>query len=207
MPRIVTHSRPTAQHPLTEFYREEFKKHQEISRAGLEKKFGGHGLLLDTGELKAKDEEELKIVTRLHTATHLLQQALRTILGPDVAQRGSDITAERTRFDFSFSRKVTPEELIQVQDLVNEVIGKDLPMQYVELPIEGAKKTGALYFFREKYPEHVKVYYVGRTLEDAFSKEFCGGPHVTHTAEIGSIRIAKEEAVGAGVRRIRLVFS
>ncbi|MBI4268477.1 alanine--tRNA ligase [Candidatus Uhrbacteria bacterium] len=185
----------------------EFKKHQEISRAGVEKKFGGHGLLLDTGELKAKDEEELKIVTRLHTATHLLQQALRTVLGSEVAQKGSDITAQRTRFDFSFGRKLTSEELLAVENMVNTVIQKDLPMQKIELPIEEAKKTGALFFFREKYPEKVSVYYAGSTLDEAFSKEFCGGPHVTHTGAIGGIKITKEEATGAGVRRIRAVLA
>lgn len=183
----------------------EFKKHQEISRAGLEKKFGGHGLLLDTGELKAKDDAELKVVTRLHTATHLLQQALRTVLGADVAQKGSDITAERTRFDFSFPRKLTEEEVKKVEALVNESIARDLPMQCVELPIEEAKQTGALYFFSQKYPERVKVYYAGESLQDAFSKEFCGGPHVTHTGEVGGVKIIKEEACGAGVRRIRAI--
>lgn len=181
----------------------EFKKHQEISRAGAEKKFGGHGLLLDTGELKAKDNAELKIVTRLHTATHLLQAALRRVLGNEVSQKGSDITAERTRFDFAFPRKLTPEEIKKVEDLVNEVIGKDLPVQYKEMPKEAAEKTGALYFFKEKYPPMVKVYYAGHSIEDAFSKEFCGGPHVTHTLEVGRFKIAKEEAVGSGVRRVR----
>ena len=190
-----------------EGFEEEFRKHQAISRAGVEKKFGGHGLLLDTGELKAKDEEELKTVTRLHTATHLLQQALRMVLGSEVAQKGSDITAERTRFDFSFGRKLTPDEVAQVEAVVNEIIQRDLPMSCQELPIEEAKKTGALYFFREKYPERVKVYYVGDSIENAFSKEFCGGPHVTHTAEIGGIKIMKEEAVGAGVRRIRAALA
>ena len=194
-------------------FRQWFKKHQEISRAGQEKKFGGHGLLLDTGELKAKDEAELKKVTRLHTATHLLQAALRKVLGPEVNQMGSDITVERTRFDFTFPCKLTAEEIKKVEDLVNDIIKKDLPMQYKEMPIEEAKKTGALHFFsarggsalggKEKYPERVKVYYAGRSLEDAFSKEFCGGPHVTHTGEIGKFKIVKEEAVGAGVRRIR----
>lgn len=182
---------------------EEFKKHQEVSRAGAEKKFGGHGLLLDTGELKAKDEEELKKVTRLHTATHLMQAALRKVLGPEVQQRGSDITAERTRFDFAFPRKLTAEEIKKVEDLVNEVIQKDLPMQFKEMPKEEAEKTGALYFFKEKYPERVRVYYAGHSLKDAFSKEFCGGPHVTYTLTIGKFKIFKEEAVGAGVRRIR----
>ncbi len=183
----------------------EFRKHQEISRAGAEKKFGGHGLLLDTGELKAADERELAIVTRLHTATHLLQQALRDVLGPEVKQAGSDITVERTRFDFSYNKKVTSDELKAVEERVNEIIRQDVPMQYCELPFEEAKKTGALYFFHDKYPESVKVYFAGKTLEDAYSKEFCGGPHVTHTGAIGHVRIIKEEACSAGVRRIRAV--
>jgi len=181
----------------------EFERHQAASRAGVEKKFGGHGLLLDTGELKAGNEEELKKVTRLHTATHLLQQALRDVLGTEVEQRGSDITVERTRFDFSFSRKVTPEELQKAEDIVNTKIKEGLPMTYVELPIDEAKKTGALYYFKEKYPDTVKVYYVGSSLESAYSKEFCGGPHVTNTATVGVFTILKEEAVSAGIRRIR----
>lgn len=186
-------------------FEEEFRKHQEISRAGVEKKFGGHGLLLDTGELKAANEQELKIVTRLHTATHLLQAALRNVLGGEVAQKGSDITVERTRFDFSFNRKVSPEEIAAVEQEVNSVINQDVPMQYVEMPLEEAQKTGALYYFHEKYPEKVKVYYVGSSMEDAYSKEFCGGPHVTHTGEVGQVKIVKEEACSAGVRRIRAV--
>lgn len=186
-----------------EEFDKEFKKHQAISRAGAEKKFGGHGLLLDTGELKARDEAEVKKVTRLHTATHLLQAALRKVLGSEVRQMGSDITAERTRFDFTFSRKLTPEEIKKVEDLVNEVIAQDLPVSFVELPKAEAEKSGALFFFKQKYPEHVKVYYVGHSLADAFSKEFCGGPHVSHTLEIGKFKIIKEEAVGSGVRRIR----
>ncbi|MBI2121896.1 MAG: alanine--tRNA ligase [Candidatus Sungbacteria bacterium] len=184
---------------------EKAKKHQEISRRGTEKKFGGHGLLLDTGELKAADENELKIVTRLHTATHMLQQALREVLGPDVHQAGSDITVERTRFDFTFQRKLTSEEIKQVEDLVNQKIKEDLPMQKKVLPKSEAEKTGALYFFKEKYPDPVNVYFIGKDLENAWSKEFCGGPHVMHTGEIGKFRIAKEEAVGAEVRRIRAV--
>ncbi|MDE2001050.1 MAG: alanine--tRNA ligase [Patescibacteria group bacterium] len=181
----------------------EFKKHQEISRAGAEKKFGGHGLLLDTGELKAADEEELKKVTRLHTATHLAQAALRKVLGDDVHQMGSDITAQRARFDFSFPRKLTDEEVKKVEDLVNGAVQQDLPMQYVEMPIEEAKKTGALYFFKAKYGDRVKVYFAGHDLASAFSKEFCGGPHVTHTLEVGKFKIGKQESVGAGARRIR----
>jgi len=182
---------------------EEFKKHQEISRAGKEAKFGGHGIYLKTGEVTVKDKSELGKVTRLHTATHLLHAALRQILGPEVRQNGSDITVERTRFDFTFPRRLMPEELKKVEDLVNEVIKKDLPMQYKEMPLAEAQKTGALYFFREKYPKRVKVYYAGRSLEDAFSKEFCGGPHVGRTLEIGQFKIIKEEAVSSGVRRIR----
>jgi alanyl-tRNA synthetase len=185
---------------------EEFKKHQEISRAGAEKKFGGHGLLLDTGELKAGSEEELDKVLRLHTATHLLQQALRETLGSDVHQMGSDITAERTRFDFSFPRKLTDEEVKKVEMIVNEQIQKDLPVGFVEMPLAEAQKTGALHFFKQKYPSRVKVYYIGHSLRDAFSKEFCGGPHVTNTLKIGKFKISKQEAVGAGVRRIRGVI-
>lgn len=184
----------------------EFAKHQKISRAGLEKKFGGHGLLLDTGELKAGNKEELTKVTRLHTATHLLQRALRDVLGSAVQQCGSDITAERTRFDFSFSRKLTLDEIKKVEARVNEIIQKDLSVGFKELPKDEAIKTGALYFFKEKYPERVKVYYVGDMFETAYSKEFCGGPHVTHTGEIGRFTITKEEAVGAGMRRIRAVI-
>jgi alanyl-tRNA synthetase len=178
-----------------------FKEHQAKSRAGAEKKFGGHGLLLDTGELKAANEEELKIVTRLHTATHLLQAALRTVLGDSVHQAGSDITVERTRFDFTFARKLTDAELQRVEDLVNAAIVQDLPVTKVTLPREEAEKTGALHFFKIKYPAQVDVYSVGE-----FSKEFCGGPHVTHTGAIGPIRIVKEEGVSAGVRRIRAVL-
>lgn len=181
----------------------EFKKHQVMSRAGAEKKFGGHGLLLDTGELKAGNIEELKKVTRLHTATHLLQQALCDVLGSEVQQRGSDITVLRTRFDFSFSRKMTPEELKKVEDIVNIKIKEDLAVSFQEMPIEEAKKTGALYYFKEKYPDRVKVYFVGKSFAEAYSKEFCGGPHVTRTGEIGTFKILKEEAVSAGTRRLR----
>ena len=182
----------------------EFAKHQEISKAGQEKKFGGHGLLLDTGELKAADEEELKKVTRLHTATHLLQAALRKVLGDAVEQRGSDITSERTRFDFLFPRKLTPEELKKIEVLVNYAIEKNFPVTVRELPLEEAKKSGALFFYKGHYPESVKVYTVGNG-EETLSKELCGGPHVSGTGEIGKFKIIKEEASSAGVRRIRAV--
>ncbi|MDO8505816.1 MAG: alanine--tRNA ligase [bacterium] len=181
----------------------EVARHREISKAGSVAKFGGHGLLLDTGELKAANEEELKVVTRLHTATHMLQKALREVLGTEVHQAGSDITVERTRFDFTFSRKLTPEEIKKVEDIVNEKVKEDLPMQKVVLPKSEAEKTGALYFFKEKYPDPVNVYFMGNDIESAWSKEFCGGPHVTHSGTVGKFKIAKEEACSSGVRRIR----
>lgn len=183
-------------------FEKEFEKHQEISRAGQEKKFGGHGLILDTGELKAANEEELAIVTRLHTATHLLNAALHKVLGDTVVQNGSDITVERTRFDFNFPRKLTVEEIAKIEETVNYAIQKDFPVTIQNLPLEDAKKTGALYMERSRYPDPVKVYTVGNA-EETFSKELCGGPHVTHTGEIGHFKIAKEEASSAGVRRIR----
>jgi alanyl-tRNA synthetase len=184
-------------------FEEEMRKHQEISRAGQEKKFGGHGLILDTGELKARNAEELDKVLRLHTTTHLLHQALRDVLGNNVMQAGSDITAERTRFDFEFNRKMTMDEIKKVEELINQKIKEDLPVGYKEMPKGEAEKTGALHFFKQKYPDRVKVYYVGHSLPSAYSKEFCGGPHVEHTGQIKGIKITKEEAVAAGIRRIR----
>lgn len=189
-------------------FQKEFERHQEISRAGVEKKFGGHGLLLDTGELKARTPEEVERVIRLHTATHLLQWALREVLGKEVHQTGSDITAERTRFDFSFGRKVTPAELAEVESLVNDAIAHDHPVHYKELPKAEAIETGALHLEKAKYPDHVKVYYIGKENgAKPFSAEFCGGPHVTHTRTVGKIKIVKEEAVAAGIRRIRAVIN
>ena len=189
-----------------EDFDKEFEKHREASRAGLEKKFGGHGLILDTGEIKAASEEELKVVTRLHTATHLLQAALRKVLGGDVHQAGSDITASRLRFDFAFDRKLTDEEIKQLEDMVNDIVEKNFDMGFVELPYEEAIKTGALYFEKEKYPPIVKVYSaVDPKSGEVFSRELCGGPHVSHTAELGHFKITKEESVGAGIRRIRAV--
>ncbi len=179
-------------------FKEEFNKHQAISRAGVEKKFGGHGLVLNTGEARAANEEELKIVIRLHTATHLLQAALRKILGPEVRQKGSDITAERLRFDFTFRRKLTSEELAAVEKLVQEKIDANLKVEMRQMPFEEALKESALTVPGSGYPEKVKVYSVNR-----FSKEVCGGPHVQNTGEIGRFKIIKEEAIAMGVRRIR----
>ncbi|OGD23884.1 hypothetical protein A2Z10_03830 [Candidatus Azambacteria bacterium RBG_16_47_10] len=185
---------------------EEYKKHQEVSRAGAEKKFGGHGMKLQTGELKAADDAELVKVTRLHTATHLLQAALREVLGDHVRQRGSDITAERLRFDFIHTQKMTDEEKKKVEDIVNAHIGEALPVVHKEMAIDDAEKTGALMFDKEKYGNTVSVYTIGNE-ENAISKELCGGPHVDNTKEIGHFTIVKEEASSAGVRRIRATIA
>jgi alanyl-tRNA synthetase len=190
-------------------FEEEYKKHQAISRAGAEKKFGGHGLVLDTGELKAGSKEDMEKVIRLHTATHLLQRALRNNFGNEIKQMGSDINPERGRFDFSFDRKLTPEEINKIENEVNEIVSKDLPVYYKEMPIEEAKNTGALYFFKEKYPNIVRVYFIGPDpIEDEkpYSIEFCGGPHVEHTLQVGKFKIQKQESVGAGIKRIKFIL-
>ncbi len=173
----------------TEFdalYDEYLAKHQNLSRKGAEHKFAGG--LADHSER----------VVRMHTATHLLHQALKDVLGPDVNQKGSNITAERLRFDFSFPRKVTPEELSKVEKIVNQQVQKDLTVEKKILPLAEARKLGATGLFGEKYGETVSVYTIGD-----YSKEFCGGPHVEHTGQVGKFTILKEEAVSAGVRRIK----
>ncbi len=172
-----------------------FKEHQEKSRSGSDKKFKG-GLAGDS-----------VVETRYHTATHLLHQALRQVLGDHVSQKGSNITAERLRFDFTHPAKMTDEEKKQVEQIVNDQIRASLPVQMVTLPREAAEETGALHFFGVKYGDQVQVYYIGYTMEQAFSKEFCGGPHVTNTSELGTFTIQKEEAVSQGVRRIKAVLS
>ena len=173
----------------------EMEYHQELSRSGAGAKFkGGLG---DTSDMSVK----------YHTATHLLHQALRQVLGDHVSQKGSNITPERLRFDFSHTQKMTDEEKQKVEDIVNEKIASALPVSVVELPFAEAEKTGALHFFGEKYGDRVALYYIGNTIEEAFSKEFCGGPHVKNTSELGHFKIQKEEAVSAGVRRIKAVLS
>ena len=166
-----------------------FARHQELSRAGAEQKFKGG--LADSSEETA----------RLHSATHLLQAALRKVLGEHVEQRGSNITAERLRFDFSHEEKMTPEQLKQAEDLVNDAIRRDLPITCEEMSVEEAKKSGAMGLFENKYTANVKVY----TMGDA-SKEICGGPHASHTGELGHFRIVKEESSSRGVRRIKAVL-
>jgi alanyl-tRNA synthetase len=176
-------------------FKEEFAKHQDLSRAGSEQKFKGG--LAGTGEIE----------TRYHTATHLLHQALRDVLGDSVQQKGSNITAERLRFDFMHAQKMSDEEKKKVEDIINEKIQARLPMQKVVMKKEDAEKTGALHFFGDKYGDEVSVYFIGDSIESAYSKEFCGGPHVANIGELGHFKIAKEEAVSAGVRRIKAVLS
>ena len=169
---------------------EAFKAHQELSHAGAEQRFQG-GLADHTEE-----------TARLHTATHLLQAGLRKVLGTeDVAQKGSNITAERLRFDFSFPRKVTPEELTAVEAYVNEAIAKDVEITCEEMTVDEAKASGAIGLFESKYGSKVKVYTV-----PGFSREICGGPHAARTGELGKFEIKKEEASSAGVRRIKAVL-
>lgn len=170
-------------------FKEEFRKHQELSRTASAGQFKGG--LADAGEAARK----------LHTATHLLHTALRKVLGSHVEQRGSNITPQRLRFDFSHPQKMTPEEIKRVEDLVNEQIRKALPVTFEEMTLEEAKKAGAIGLFEEKYGEKVKVYTIGD-----FSKEICGGPHAQNTSELGQFKIIKEEASSAGVRRIKAVL-
>ncbi|HLC91111.1 MAG TPA: alanine--tRNA ligase [Candidatus Nanoarchaeia archaeon] len=170
-------------------FRREFEKHQELSRVGAEQKFKG-GL--------SDASEETK---RLHTATHLLNEALRKVISPDIRQRGSNITPERLRFDFNFDRKLTPEEVKAVEEEVNSVIARKLNVIRKEMLLEEAEKLGAQKEFGHKYPPKVSVYFVGD-----YSKEFCGGPHVSNTSELGHFKIVKEESSAAGIRRIKAVL-
>ena len=168
------------------------EKHQSISRAGAEKKFGGVGK--DAGEEGAK----------LHTATHLLHAALRKVLGDHVQQMGSDINAERLRFDFKHTQKMTPEEIKQVEDLVNLKIQENLEVKKEEMDLDKALNSGAIAFFKEKYPDKVNVWTMLNTQTgEVFSKEICAGPHVEKTSQLKSFKIIKEESSSAGVRRIK----
>ena len=183
-------------------FEDAFEKHRQQSRHGVEKKFGGHGLLLDTGELKASTQQEVEKVTQLHTATHLLQAGLRAVLGDSVKQMGSDITPQRLRFDFSFDRRLEQDEVKQVEDWVNKAIKDALPVVCNEVEREQAIQSGALYNEKETYPDVVKVYSVGEQGSE-ISKEMCGGPHIDNTKQLKHFQITKQESVGAGVRRIR----
>ncbi len=172
-----------------EAFNELFKKHQEKSRAGSEQKFKG-GLAETT-------EETIKY----HTATHLLNAAIKQIIGKDAHQRGSNITVDRMRFDFNCDHKLTPEEKQQIEDLVNKWIKEGLPVTKQEMKKEDAIKSGAECMFIEKYPDIVTVYTIGD-----ISKELCGGPHVNNTSELGRFKIKKEESSSSGVRRIKAVL-
>ena len=170
-------------------FAERFKQHQETSHAGAEQKFA-------SGMADHQDQ-----TVKLHTATHLLHAALRKVLGDEVAQKGSNITTERLRFDFSFGRKMTPEEVKQTEDLVNEFIAAQAPITCEEMTVPEAKAQGAIGLFESKYGERVRVYTMG-----TFSKEICSGPHAQNTGELKHFRILKEESSSAGVRRIKAVI-
>ena len=170
-------------------FKDAFTGHQERSRQGAAARFRG-GLA-----------ERIPETTRLHTATHLLHAALRQVLGAHVEQRGSNITAERLRFDFTHDEKLTPAQIAAVEQLVNEQIRRDVPVTWAEMSLADARAAGAIGLFEERYGDRVKVYTIGD-----FSKEICGGPHVERTGELAHFRIVKEEAVAASVRRVRAVL-
>ena len=179
-----------------EGFKDAERKHQEASKTA------------EAGKAKGGIAEQSDVATKYHTATHLLQQALFEVLGDQVAQKGSNINSERMRFDFTFERAMTAEEIQKVQDIVNEKIKEDLPVTMEVMTLDQAKAEGARALFVNKYGEQVKVYTIGRDAKkDWFSKEVCGGPHVQHTAQIGDFKIVKEQSSSAGVRRIKAVIS
>lgn len=171
-------------------FEDAMEKHQSKSRTAAAGKFSG-GL-----------SDHSDKVVQGHTATHLLHQALKNVLGNEVAQTGSNITLERVRFDFKFARKLTEEEVEKVEKIVNCKIRDGIPVQFEIMLVGKAREAGAVGLFNEKYPERVKVYSIGN-----FSKEFCGGPHVSNTSEIGRVKITKEESAGRGIRRIYATIS
>ncbi len=179
---------------LTEKDRERFEKklekHQKLSRTA------------SAGMFKGGLADSSKEVTKLHTATHLLHASLRKVLGKHVQQKGSNITSERLRFDFTHPQKLTEDEIKKVEDLVNEQIQKDLSISFEVINLNEATKEGALAFFGEKYDQKVKVYTVGDSKGGWFSKEVCGGPHVSSTSEIGRVNIFRQEKIGAGTMRL-----
>jgi alanyl-tRNA synthetase len=176
-------------------FQKTFDSHQEKSRTGAEKKFKG-GLA-----------DQSETVIKYHTTTHLLQRALKIVLGEHVRQIGSNITGERLRFDFPNAAKLTEEQIKEVEALVNDSIEKELPVNFQIMPIGTAKTSGALYLPQESYPDPVKVYYIGNSFEDALSKEFCGGPHVQNTKELAPIKIFKQESIGEGKQRVYVRFA
>lgn len=175
-------------------FKKEFEKHKEKSRTASAGKFRG-GLLDHSPE-----------TIRLHTATHLLQASLRKVLGAHVIQQGQNITVKRSRFDFRHDNKLTDDELEKVEQLINEKVKEEIPVNKKVLPKKRAEQTGAIHAFGEKYGDKVNVYFVGKDLDTAFSKEFCGGPHVANTREIGRVKIKTQEKIGSGVVRIYMVL-
>jgi alanyl-tRNA synthetase len=176
-------------------FEKHFKEHQKLSRSGAEQKFSG-GLADHSVE-----------VTRLHTATHLLHQALRDVLGDHVGQKGSNITKERLRFDFTHGEKMTPEQKEEVEKIVNEQIQAALPITFKEMTVPEAKEAGAIGLFESKYGDRVKVYTMGDPEKNnVFSMEICGGPHVENTSELVKFKIKKEESSSSGVRRIKALL-
>jgi len=174
-----------------EVFKQEFAKHRDLSRTA------------SAGMFKGGLADQSEITTKYHTATHLLQAALRLVLGTHVQQKGSNITAERLRFDFSHPQAVTKEEVAKVEQQINAWIKADLPVTKQMMEKQAALQSGAIAFFIEKYPDEVSVYTIGKDpSNDWVSKELCGGPHVGHTGEIGGVKITKEQAVSAGVRRM-----
>lgn len=171
-------------------FESEFEKHRQSSRSA------------SAGMFKGGLAEASVATTKLHTATHLLHAALRQILGDHVGQKGSHITSERLRFDFSHSQKLTDEEINKIESLINFKIEEDLPVAFKVVSLSNAIKEGAMHFFAEKYGDEVKVYTVGDPGGVWFSKEVCGGPHVTHTGEIGGVKIIKQEKIGSGILRV-----
>lgn len=185
------------------------EKGQKIDLEDFNKKMAEHQKLSQTasaGMFKGGLSDAGEETKKLHTATHLLRQALEDVLGEKILQKGSNITAERLRFDFTFSRKMTDDEQKKVEDIVNEKIQTKLPVNKVVMSKEEAEKTEAEHVFGTKYGDQVTIYYIGNSLETAYSKEFCGGPHVENTGELGHFKIIKEEAVSAGVRRIKAIL-
>jgi alanyl-tRNA synthetase len=172
-------------------FEEEFKKHQDLSRTA------------SAGTFKGGLADHSEKVVRYHTATHLMQAALRKVVGDHVFQKGSNITAERTRFDFTHPEKITPEQLAEVEKLVNEWIEKDLKVTKDIMTPDEARTIGAVGVFGEKYGDTVSIYTIADDQGNVYSREFCGGPHVEHTGVIGKFKIQKEEAVGQGIRRIK----
>ena len=170
------------------------KKHQQMSREGASQKFKG-------GLADHSDE-----VIKYHTVTHLLHMALRQVLGAGIIQKGSNITKERLRFDFSYDRSLTDEQIEQVEGVIRNAISKKLPVGFEIMSKTAAEKVGALHAFDEKYGDEVKVYYIGEGLHDAISKEFCGGPHVNNTQELKSLSVYKQKSVGEGLQRIYARF-